>query len=148
MTKPYREDDVRYLKILFACMLMVTLSACHRLSREDTNEWLAHKNGGVTVNMTGKWNSGGVWSGGWGGAVFVQEGNRFNGTMGLYYVDGAVSGDNLYLVLYSGRKVYYTARLKKNGDDSYIGKAVYQQFVDRPGAESAETAVMSLKRVQ
>ncbi len=98
--------------------------------------------------MTGNWNAGGVWSGGWGGATFVQDGHRFSGTMGMYYVDGSVSGDNLYLVLYSGSKVYYTARLKKNGKDSYIGKAVYQQFIDRPDAASAETYVMSLKRVK
>lgn len=138
---------MRYFKILLACMLVLTISACNRLSREDTSEWLGHKNGAVSVDMTGKWNSGGVWSGGWGGATFVQEGRRFSGTLGMYYVDGAVSGDNLYLVLYSGRKVYYTARLKKNGEDSYIGKAVYRVLIDKPGAESAETYVMSLKRV-
>ena len=139
---------MRNLKILFACMLVLTLLACHRLSRDESNAWLVQKTGRVTVNMTGNWNAGGVWSGGWGGATFVQEGRRFSGTMGMYYVDGVVSGNNLYLALYSGNKVYYTARLKKNGKNSYIGKAVYQQFIDRPGAASAETYVMSLKRMR
>jgi len=138
---------VRYLKILLVCMLVLSVSACNRLSRETSSAWLGQKNGAVTVDMTGKWNSGGVWSGGWGGATFVQEGRRFSGTLGLYNVDGAVSGDNLYLVLYSGNKVYYTARLRKNGEDSYIGKAVYRVLIDKPGAESAETYVISLKRV-
>lgn len=138
---------MRYLKILLVCMLVLSVSACNRLSREASSAWLGQKNGAVTVDMTGKWNSGGVWSGGWGGATFVQEGRRFSGTLGLYNVDGTVSGDNLYLVLYSGNKVYYTARLRKNGEDSYIGKAVYRVLIDKPGAESAESYVISLKRV-
>jgi len=138
---------VKYLQISLVCFLVLTISACNRLSREQSSEWLGQKSGQISANMTGKWNSGGVWSGGWGEGNFIQEGRRFSGTLGLYYVDGTVSGDSLYLVLYSGKKVYYTARLKKNAEGFYIGKAVYKVIIDQPESEKAESYVMSLKKV-
>ena len=138
---------MKYFKILAVCLLVLAITGCNRLSREKSSEWLGQKSGQVNVSMTGKWSSGGVWSGGWGDANFIQEGRRFSGTLGLYYVDGTVSGDNLYLVLYSGKKVYYTARLKKNAEGFYIGKAVYRVIIDQPEAEKAESYVISLKKI-
>lgn len=138
---------MKYIKILLVCMLVLLTSACNSLTREGSSEWLEGKSGSVTVNMTGKWNAGGAWSGGWGEGNFLQEGRNISGTLGMYYVDGVVSGDNVYLVLFSGRKVYYTARLKKNGEGYYIGKAAYRVIIDKPGSEKAESYVISLKRM-
>lgn len=138
---------MKFLQIMVLGLLVLTISACNRLTREGSSAWLGQKGGQVSVNMTGKWSSGGVWSGGWGEGNFIQEGRRFSGTLGLYYVDGTVSGDTLYLVLYSGKKVYYTARLKKNAEGFYIGKAVYKVIIDQPEAEKAESYVISLKKI-
>jgi hypothetical protein len=48
-------------------------------------------------------------------------------------------------VLSSGKKVYYTARLNKNPDGSYAGKAVQDAIID----QSRDTGyqLMTLKRI-
>jgi hypothetical protein len=138
-------EGMKSIRIFAVCVLALVLSACG-LTRSDTNAWLNQKHGPVTVDMTGDWDAGGVWSGGWGKGTFVQEGNRFSGTLGLYYAEGVVSGNDVYLVIYSGRKVYYTALLRREGRDRYIGKATAKTIVDGPKAKSASTFVISMKR--
>ncbi|MBU3698019.1 MAG: hypothetical protein CFR70_02215 [Rhodocyclaceae bacterium] len=68
--------------------------------------------------------------------------------MGSYYVDGSLNGNYLYLVLSSGRKVYYTAMLKREPDGSYAGKVADGYVVDGPGADTAGYQVMILRRVK
>lgn len=93
-------------------MALVILS-CARLTKEQARLWLDSINGEPKIDMTGQWDAGGMFSGGWGVSNFIQEGKDFSGSLGMYNVDGAVVGEQVYMSLSSGRRVYYTARLKK-----------------------------------
>ena len=95
---------MKFIRILAACLLVLAVAACS-LTRKDTNAWLDQQNGPVTVDVTGDWDAGGAWSGGWGKATFIQQGKRFTGTLGLYYAEGVVSGDEIFMTIYSGKKV-------------------------------------------
>jgi hypothetical protein len=100
----------------------------------------------VNANLTGEWDTGGVWTGGWGKGSFIQEGRKFSGTLGLYFVEGVVSGSDVYMVIFSGKKIYYTALLKKTDSGTYMGKVAEKTIVDRPDSRNANTFVMTMKR--
>ncbi len=135
--------SVKYF-IIFLLFFMVS---CASLTREQTNAWLNSKSGTSTINMTGDWDSGGLATGGWGTGHFIQEGQRFNGTLGLYYVDGVVSGEEIYMAISSGQKVYYTARLKKTGHDTFTGKSVQNIIIDNPDSQNAISYLITLKKI-
>lgn len=138
---------MKFIKALVVCLIVVLISACGGLSKNDTNAWLEEKKGPVNVNLTGEWDTGGVWTGGWGKANFIQEGKSFSGTLGLYYAEGVVSGDEIYMVIFSGRKVYYTALLKKIENGTYRGKVANKALVDHPDSKNAEISIITMKRM-
>jgi hypothetical protein len=74
------------------------------------------------VDLSGKWNSGSVFTGGWGEGNFFQEEGRFSGTLGLYSIKGVVSGIKVFLYLFIGGKVYYTGQLALREDGTFFGK--------------------------
>jgi hypothetical protein len=134
-------------KLLSVCLLVFMISSCASLTREETNTWLNLKTGESRINMTGIWDSGGLMTGGWGEGHFVQDGKRFSGSLGMYNVDGIVSGEDVYMVLSSGSKVYYTAQLKKSGENIFTGKAVQDAIIGRPESQNAVSYLISLKRM-
>jgi hypothetical protein len=135
---------IKYFAVFF---LIFIVSSCTSLTREQTNTWLTSKSGTSSISMTGDWDSGGIASGGWGTGHFIQEGQQFYGTLGLYYVDGIVNGDDVYMAISSGQKVYYTARLKKSAPAAYTGKAVEGVIIDNPGAQNVTTYLIMLKKI-
>jgi hypothetical protein len=142
------ETIIMSMSRVFLLLFFITMmSACSGLTRKETNAWLATKAASTNINMTGEWDTGGVWSGGWGSGKFIQEDDRFTGTLGLYYAEGVVSGEQIYMVIYSGNKVYYTAILKKADNGMYMGKAVYRVLADKPEAKEAQSYLISLKKV-
>lgn len=54
----------------------------------------------------------------------------------------------LSFVLFSCGNVYYTARLKKTGDDAYRGKAVEGAVIGTDEAESATICPIVLERMK
>lgn len=136
------------VKLFFALVLMIAISSCVTLTKEDTNKWLKSKNGEAGINMTGRWDSGGLATGGWGEGNFIQEGSRISGTLGLYYVSGVVIDEKVYMAISSGNKVYYTARLKKQPDGTITGKAVESKIIDSPEAENADSYLISLVKIK
>lgn len=140
---------MRLLRFLGTALLALTLAGCGAtLTKIDTNPWLDARAGSNDYDVSGRWDTGGSWGGNWGEAHFIQDGARFYGQMGSYYVDGSLNGNYLYLVLSSGRKVYYTAMLKREPDGSYAGKVADGYVVDGPGADTAGYQVMILRRVK
>jgi hypothetical protein len=135
---------MNFKNVLAAAVLALTLSAC-ALTRTDTNPWLEAKAGATQDNISGKWTTYDRATPNWGEANFIQEGSRFYGTLGSYYVDGSINGDQLYLVLSSGKKVYYTARLSKNPDGSYAGRTVQDAIIDQSSDKGYQ--LMTLKRL-
>jgi hypothetical protein len=136
---------MNFKNILLAGLLALTLSAC-ALTRTDTNPWLEAKAGKTSDNISGKWTTYDRAAPNWGEANFIQDGSRFYGTLGSYYVDGSIDGDHLYLVLSSGKKVYYTARLNKSPDGSYAGKVVQGAIIDS-GRSDEGYQLMTLHRL-
>lgn len=136
---------MKILKYFVFCLVILTLS-CASVAPEKTKPWLDSRAGITNINMTGVWDAGGAFAGGWGEGRFTQTGNRISGTLGAYNVDGAVSGTEVFLVLYSANR-YYTAQLKKEKDGSYIGKAVEDAVLNEKGSENAVSYLMFLKQV-
>lgn len=135
---------MNYKHAFVAVLLALTLSAC-ALTRTDTNPWLEAKAGATNDNISGKWTTYDRATPNWGEANFIQEGSRFYGTLGSYYVDGSINGDHLYLVLSSGKKVYYTARLNKT-PDGYVGKVVQGAIIEQTRSDEGYQ-LMTLKRL-
>lgn len=133
--------------LLLAALLALTLSAC-ALTRSDTNPWLESRAGAVNADISGKWTTYGGAGPNWGEANFIQDGARFYGTLGAYYVDGSINGDRLYLVLSSGKKVYYTARLVRNADGGYAGKVVEGAIIDNGSRADEGYTLMTLQRIK
>ena len=138
---------MKLMKVLAVVLLVGALASCGGLTRKDTSRWLDSKNDPSTADMTGEWDSSESLSGGWGRATFYQEGRNFSGTLGRYYAEGVVSGEEIYLVLYSGKTVYYTATLKKKDSDTYMGKAVYEEIADHKDARTAQSYLITLKKI-
>lgn len=132
------------LSILIVALL---LAACVSLTKTEGNAWLDGKAGPSSERVAGKWTTAGNWTADWGEGNFIQDGWRFYGQMGSYYVDGALNGDHLYLVLTSGKKLYYTAILRKTPDGSYSGKATRGTLIDTPGAEDDGVVLINLRRL-
>lgn len=136
---------MNFKNILLAGLLVLTLSGC-ALTRTDTNPWLDSKAGKTSDNISGKWTTYGGVGANWGEANFIQDGSRFYGTLGSYYVDGSINGDHIFMALSSGKKVYYTARLNKNPDGGYAGKVVQGAIIDQSRSDDGYQ-LMTLKRL-
>lgn len=133
-------------KRLAIIILAFALFSCAGLSREQSMMWLDSKDSESSIDMTGKWDAGGIATGGWGEGNFIQEGDRFSGTLGLYNVNGKVTWDSVYMVLTSGGRVYYTARLKITDPERMNGKAVEGAIIDSSDAQYATSYLMTLRR--
>jgi len=138
---------MNFIKTTAILLMILALSSCGGLTRKDTDRWLESKNTQSTIDMTGEWDTGGSWTGGWGRGRFIQEGRNFSGTLGRYYAEGVVSGEEIYMVIYSGKTVYYTAILRKSDDGGYLGKAVYVTLADDKDAKYAQSYILSLKKI-
>lgn len=96
-------------------MFSLGLTACNTQERYARNNaasraWLAANPASGHTRVAGNWQPDDE---GWGTASFQQSGSRVTGTIGLYTVEGHVSGDDLYLVMSDGGWAYYSAVLKK-----------------------------------
>ncbi|MBM3284578.1 MAG: hypothetical protein FJY81_01760 [Candidatus Aminicenantes bacterium] len=81
---------------------------------------------------------------GWGEANIIQEGPSLSGRIGSYDLKGVVSGTDVYLVLSRYWGVNYTARLSKQDDGTFMGKATKDAIVDSEVAKTAPGYLMRL----
>lgn len=98
--------------------LAFALSACNTKERYARNNaaaraWLEANPPAGHTRVAGNWTPDDE---GWGNAALKQEGSRISGSIGLYTVEGHVSGGNVYLVMSEGGWAHYSAVLKKKGD--------------------------------
>ncbi|RIX49608.1 MAG: hypothetical protein D3M94_00985 [Rhodocyclales bacterium GT-UBC] len=132
---------------LIACLFALLLTGCSaNLTRSDAAPWLDLRSGSGDYDISGRWDSGSSWSGSWGEANFIQDGARFYGQLGSYNVEGALNGNAMYLSLSAGKRVYYTALLKRDAEGGYSGKVVQDTFVDGPLGDSVSYQVLFLRR--
>ena len=105
--------------------------------------WLASKTDKPAMDVSGAWSSPE-----WGVANLKQEAKNITGALGDYPVKGVVSGDDLYLLMYSGDKVHYFAELKATDKNTFEGlySAKYGT-IDEARNAPVLTRPMSLTRV-
>lgn len=140
----------RFISMLCAGSLALCLWSCGgtHLSVKQIDPWLAaQKTAAPQVNLSGRWDAGSSFSGGWGEGNFVQEDREVTGSLGMYYVKGVVSGTDVYLAIMSGDEIAYTARLSQKPDGSFFGKAVYYAIIDTPEAQQAEAYPISFTKM-
>jgi len=134
----------KFLASFILVALCALISSC--LTHYQTNSWLNAQKGKPTVDITGGWDAGSVFGGGWGGASIVQDGNEIVGTIGLYNIKGVVNGDDIYLVFTSGAKIYYTGHLKRSHDGDLVGTTAENAIVDSNGAQNAMKHPIIMKK--
>jgi hypothetical protein len=142
---------MNYVKIVlllsfFVVMVCSCSRAGHAVNPEFASQaidvWLDSKmTSEPKADLTGKWDAGSAFSGGWGEGNFLQEKGKFFGPLGpigMYNIKGVVSGTDVYFVLMSNGTFYYSGAMSKKGDGSFFGKAVKGVFIDSEAAKSAE----------
>jgi hypothetical protein len=108
-------SKTRFLGIALIVCSVLCLQACGANMVKGEN-WLASKTAKPDVDVSGAWSSPE-----WDTATLKQEGKNVTGTVGDYPVKGVVSGNDLYLVMYSGDKVHYFAELKAADKNTFKG---------------------------
>ncbi|WP_005036010.1 hypothetical protein [Holophaga foetida] len=130
-------------------LLLFTGCMAPQLDTKTALTWLDSADQAPAIDVGGHWESVRPFmAGGWGSGDWVQSGARVMGSLGLYNVEGRVSGRKLYLVLSSMRRVHYTAVLEPAADGSLQGLATGKALPDSPESRTAEHCPMALQRSQ
>jgi hypothetical protein len=118
------------------------LAACG-VSMSKGENWLASKTEKPAIDVSGAW-----YSPEWGASSFKQEGKNVTGMLGDYPVRGVASGDDLYLLMYSGDKIHYFAELKASDKNTFKGlySEKYATFDEAKNAPTLKRP-MSLTKV-
>jgi len=104
------------------------LTACG-VSMQKGEAWLDTKKEQSEINIAGTWHSRE-----WGAAKFNQEGKDVTGRLGDYPVKGVASGNQVYLLMYSGGTVHYSAKLLALDKNSFEGSYSKHTIVDEKDA--------------
>ncbi len=138
----------KLMLILFIVPVFFIMSCASALKETDIDSWLAAKAGGTpaAVNISGTWKDSlnetdSFMS--WGQGELLQKGNNVTGNISTYVIKGIVSGNTVYLVLYNGAAVDYTAKFElRNGKELYGN-----YYKSRDTGQTAPTP-MVLKKVK
>ena len=106
---------IRFFGVALVVCSVLCLQACG-VSMIKGENWLASKTAKPDMDVSGIWSSPE-----WGDAKFKQEGKNVTGTLGDYPAKGVVSGNDLYLLMYSGDKIHYFAELKAADKNTFKG---------------------------
>lgn len=105
----------RFFWVALIVISALYLQACG-VSMIKGENWLASKTDKPEIDVSGAWSSPE-----WGVANLKQEGKNITGTLGDYPVKGVASGNDLYLLMYSGDKIHYFAELKAADKNTFKG---------------------------
>ncbi len=107
---------MKFLPVLVLLVSAFAFSGCNEekyaKNQSSKTAWLSSVSGKATTDVSGMWQSSD-----WGTGQLSQSGNKITGNLGSYTVEGKLNGRSVYLALNSGGWTYYTARLRKNGDN-------------------------------
>lgn len=116
----------KLMLILLVVPVFFIMSCASAMKATDIDSWLSGKAAGqaASVNVTGTWKdslneSDSFMS--WGQGEWLQTGNNVTGNISTYVIKGIVSGKTVYLVLYNGEAVDYTAKLELRNNDELYG---------------------------
>lgn len=139
------------MRLILLVLPLVLATACvgPQLDTKTALAWLDTANQAPAIQVGGHWESVRPFmGGGWGNGDWVQSGARVMGSLGLYNVEGRVSGRKLYLVLTSMQRVHYTAILEIAADGSLSGMATGKALPDSPESRTADHSPIALVRDQ
>ncbi len=117
-----------FCKAILAVSISLFLISCissFTMPMTTGEKWLYSKKENPEINISGKWVSQE-----WGKATFKQENRDVKGSLGEYPVKGVVSGTTVYLLMYWGEKVYFTAELKVSDNNTLKGVYVKYAIID------------------
>jgi hypothetical protein len=126
-----------FCKVILVITFGLFLISCGVAMTKGQN-WLDSKKDNPEINISGAWTSSE-----WGAASFKQENRNVEGVLGDYPVKGVVSGNSIYLLMYSGNKVDYSAELKALDNNTFEG--FYSKYAIVDEAESKRK--VSLQRI-
>ncbi|MCU0595576.1 MAG: hypothetical protein MUC98_08970 [Desulfobacterota bacterium] len=134
----------RLLWIVLIVSAALCLQACG-VSMIKGENWLASKTDKTEMNVSGSW-----MSPEWGDGKLIQQGKNVTGTLGDYPVKGVVSGNDLYLLMYSGDKIHYFAELKAADKNTFKGlySEKYGIFDEAKNAPVLKRAMSLVKTAQ
>ena len=104
-------------------------------------EWLYSKKENPEINISGTWVSPE-----WGNATFKQENKDVTGSLGDYPVKGVVSGTTVYLLMYSGNRIDYSAELDQVDKNTFRGYYAKYFIIDKKYDDLSHLKPISLKR--
>ena len=135
------------VRLGFLSAALLFLAACSGINTELARSWAASQTEPATIYIAGSWKSKlSNYAGGWGNAEINQTGSEFHGTLGLYTIEGKISGKKIYAIIMSGSSVYYTAILELDAQGDMVGIAIRKALPGAPAAKSAEHAPFHLVR--
>ena len=131
-------------------LLILSLISCRTgaVNLPNYDAWLGAQSGPSQMDVSGRWDAGESWSGGWGEANLIQKERNVNGTLGLYFVKGVVSQKTLFVTLISNGYVYYTAKLDMKDDGSLSGMAFKEAIAESPETAKGEIYAITMKRMK
>jgi hypothetical protein len=116
--------------------------------QQAATTWLDSHTEPGTFDVSGEWESTAFYlAGGWGSGTWIQNDNQVKGNLGLYIINGRVSGQKLYMLISSGNRVYYTALLEPTKDGGLlVGMAYPNQLADAKDLRLTDQVPVSLRR--
>lgn len=137
---------MKIFKIGSLILLISMMMSCATTLNYDA--WLDAQSMPSQLDVTGKWNAGLSMAGGWGEANLIQKERNVYGTLGLYSIKGVVSKTSLFVKIFSGGHVYYTAKLDANKDGSLSGVAIKGAIVESPEASNADISIITMTKIK
>lgn len=123
----------KFGKLAFVICITLPFVSCAGVPMVEGVKWLNSKQDKPEINISGTWQSLE-----WGAAVFKQNEKEVNGTLGDYPAKGVVSGNSVYLLMYSGEKIDYFAELKAVDNNTLKGSYSKYHIVDEPQSKDRE----------
>ncbi len=139
-----RHAEIKNIVVL--CFLSMLVAVSCAPMKSSVRQWMDAKRGAPGFDLTGRWDAGPITGGGWGGASFIQTGDGFLGTMGPYSVEGIVNGNDAYMMILSGGRVYYTAKVSLRTDGTVVGIAAEKSLVGTDKAAASTQYPLILRR--
>ena len=128
-----------FCKVILVVSISLFLISCFTMPMIKGEKWLYSKQENPKINISGKWVSQE-----WGKGTFKQENKDVNGSLGEYPVKGVVSGTTVYLLMYWGEKVYFTAELKASDNNTLKGVYVKYAIVDEVKQNDRRYSIKSI----
>jgi len=129
----FMKSMTEFGKLTLVICFVLALVSCAGVPMIQGEKWLDSKQGKPEIDIAGNWQSLE-----WGAAVFKQNGREVNGTLGDYPAKGVVSGNYVYLMMYSGDRIDYFAELKAADNNTLIGSYSKYHIIDEPQPKDRE----------